>query len=145
AQFNAGDLCHRVPLVGRLERPRQQHFRRHWLRRQPWIDARRSEVNKFAHATTVGSVDRIQRDGEIVGDEFGWKSVVGANAAHLSGSDKYGIRLCARHEAFDSLGLPQIEFAARSANYVAVFPLEAAHDRGADHSGMTGDIDSLAA
>ena len=88
AQFDAGDLGDRVPLIGRLQRPRQQHFRRHRLRRQPRIDAGRAEIDEFLHAAAISGANRIERDRQIVGEEIGGKRAVGADAADFARGDK---------------------------------------------------------
>ena len=87
----------------------------------------------------------IERDREIVGDEIGRKRAVGADAADFSGGDEDRIGLRLRHEAIDLVRLPQVEIAARGEDDVAVFAFEPAHDRGADHAGVAGDKDALAA
>ncbi len=86
----------------------------------------------------------IQPDREIVGDEIGGESAVGADAADLAGGDKDRIRLGLRHETVDLVGAPQIEIAARGGDDVAVFTLEPPHDGGADHAGVAGDENALA-
>ena len=63
----------------------------------------------------------------------------------LPAATNHRIGLGLRHEAFDLVGLPQIEIARRGEYNVAMLALEPPHDGGTDHAGMTGDKDALAA
>ena len=145
AQFDAGDLGDRVPLIGRLQRAGQQHVGRHRLRREPRIDAGRAEIDELAHRVMVRGANGVERDGEIVGEKIGRKRAVGADAADFAGGDEDRVGLRLRHEAVDRVRLPQVEIAPRGKNDIAVLAFEAAHDRGADHAGVARHKDALAA
>ena len=87
----------------------------------------------------------IAGDRKIVGEKICRKGAVGADAADLAGGDKYRIGFGVRHEALDRFGVPQIKFAPGCGNYFAAFALEAPHDGGPHHAGMSADINALAA
>ena len=86
----------------------------------------------------------VERDRDIVGDEFGRKRAVGADAADLAGGDEDRVGLCLRHEAVDFVGAPQVKIVPRGRDDVAVLAFEPADDGGADHAGVAGDEYALA-
>ena len=63
----------------------------------------------------------------------------------LAGGDEDRVGLRLRHETVDRVRLPQVEIAPRGKDDVAIFAFEPPHDCGADHAGVTGDKDALAA
>src|SRR5262249_6950363 len=48
-QHDPGDFRDRVPLIGGFERSGQQSIFGHWLRCEPWINARRAEEQKLPY------------------------------------------------------------------------------------------------
>src|SRR4051812_45976534 len=70
AHRHAGDLCNRIGLVCRLERPSQQRSFRDRLRGEFRIDAARTEKCQLLYAVPVCGVDNVRLDQQILPDKI---------------------------------------------------------------------------
>ena len=119
AHLDARDLGHGVPLVRRLERPGQQRRLRERLRREPRIDAARSQETELLRAVPVGGVDHVGLDQQIVADEVGRVRVVRDDAADLGRGHEHVGRPLLREEALDGGRVAQVDGCTRRADHVA--------------------------
>ena len=92
AELDAGDLGHRIPLVGRLERPGEQRRLGDGLRRQARIDAGRAQQHQLLDAGATRRLDDVALDHQVVVDEFGRPRVVGVDAADARGGEEHRLR-----------------------------------------------------
>src|SRR4051812_7674630 len=85
----------------------------------------------------------IERDREIVGDEFGSIRLIGVNTAHLSRGNDHYIRLGRSQKSFRWLLSLEIDLLATGSDHVTAAGHETTHYRGADHAAVTRNVNSL--
>ena len=143
AHFDAGDLGQRVGPVGGLQRPSEEVFFLHRLRRELGIDAARAEEQQPLHAMLPGRVDHVGLDGEVVAYELGRIGVVGDDATHLGRGEKDVVRLFLREEGFGGSGVGEVQLGVGAQQELVEPPaLKIAHDGRANQATMAGDEDS---
>src|ERR1700730_7767217 len=76
AQFNTGNLCNSIPLIGWLELAGQQLVLTDRLFGKFWIDAARTKKQQLTNSNLLASANEIEFDREIVGQKLDWKTVV---------------------------------------------------------------------
>jgi len=82
AQLDPRNFGNCVPLIGGLQRTRQQRIFVHRLWRLPRIDAGRTKEKQLFDVILMRGLNDVRLDHQIVIDEFGRSRVVGVDAAH---------------------------------------------------------------
>jgi hypothetical protein len=139
AQFEAGNLGDRIPLVGRLERAGQQAVFRHRLRREAGIDAGRAEEQQLRDASAPRRLDHIARDRQIIVQEISGTRVVGVDPARPRGSEQHGLRPMLIEPAIDCRLVAQIDRIAAHRQNPAFLLGQPADKRRTDHAAMASD------
>ena len=143
-QLDPRDLGHRVPLVGRLQRPGQKRVLAHRLIGQLGIDAARSQEHQFFHPGAVGTMDDIRFDHHVVVDEVRGVGRVGENAADLRRRQEHGIGPDLFHPSLD-LGLAsQVDGGAAHGHDLAVLGGQPPNQSRSDHAPVARHPDTLA-
>jgi hypothetical protein len=139
AHLDAGDLRDGVPLIRRLERPREQRRFLQGLRRQARVDAARAEKAELARPGAIRGVDDVRLDLEVVANEIGRVAVVGNDTADLRRSQEHVVGPLGREEAVDGCAVAQVESAAaRGENAREAACCERAADRGTHEPARAG-------
>ena len=143
-QLDAGDLGHRVPLVGGFERAGQKRVLGDRLRGQARIDARGPQQQQLSDADPPGRLDHVGLDRQVVVEEVRGPRVVGQNPAHRGRGqdDPVGPRLGDPILGFRLAA--QIDDLPAAGQNLAVLGPQAPDDGGADHAAVSGDPDALA-
>ena len=145
AQLDAGDLGHRIGLVGGLEHAGEQLPLVHGLRGVFGIDAGTAEKEQILDPGTVGGIDDVDFDLQVDGDELGGIAVVGVDAADLGGGQHHTVNAFGGEELAYRPLVGEIELVMAPGHHVAAAEgLQMAHDGRADHAAMAGDVDALA-
>ena len=144
AQLDPRNLGNGIPLIGRLERSGEQLLLAHGLAGQLRIDARGAEEQELAHPGLITAVDGISRDRQIVRNELGRIATIGMDAADPGRGYNHHVRPARGQESFH-LGLAfEVDGGAVGGDYFAGHAGQTPHNGGADHPGMTGDVNPLA-
>ena len=142
AEFQPGDLGDGVGFVGGLKLTAKERVLADRLLRKFWVDASAAQEEQSLDPGTVGLVDGVLSDGQILEHELGWIRVVGVDAADSGGRDDNDIRLFRCVEIADGLLVGEIEFAADAGgDILETFRSERANHGRADHATMPGDVD----
>ena len=89
AEFDAGDLGDRVRFVGRFQQTGQQRLLLDRLRRELRVNARAAQEEQLAHPGSVGRLDDVILDFEVVEQEVDREIVVRLDAADLGRGDNH--------------------------------------------------------
>lgn len=141
AEFEAGDFCYGIWLVGVFERRSEQRVFRDGLRSFAGVDASRAEEQKFLHSVAPSLADYVLLNLEVLVDEIGAVNRVGHDAANVSGGEHYGVGAFFIEKTADCFTVEQVEFAVGAAHEVGISAAEEIVPYcGADKSAMAGDV-----
>src|SRR5439155_26203153 len=121
----------------------EHFFLAHRLAGEFRIDARGPEEQKLFRASLVAALNSIERDREILGDEFSGINVVGMNAADFARSNNNHVGLGRSQKSFRLLLAFEIDLSAAGRDYVATAGSETPHDRRSHHAAVTRDVNPL--
>jgi hypothetical protein len=89
---------------------------------------------------TIGGVDDVGLNREVVANEIGRIGVVRDDTADLGGGQKHELGPLGREKTLDGGRVAELELAVRRAQQALVAARrQGAHDRGADEAARTGD------
>ena len=91
-QLQSRNLRHRIRLVRRLQRTRQQTILRHRLRRQPGINTRTPQKQQPTHPSSPTPLNHVQRYRQVVMNEIRRVRAVRVNPTHLRRRHQHHIR-----------------------------------------------------
>jgi hypothetical protein len=139
---DAGDLGDGVGVVGGLERAGQQRGLGHRLPRQLGVDAGRAEQQEPLDADSVGGLEHIDLDAQVVAEEVSRVGVVGQDAADLGRGEHDDLRPVCLEERARGCLVSQVQVdGRRSQKAPESLPLEVPPHRGADEASMAGYVD----
>ena len=118
AEFQTRDLGDGIGFVGRLQLGSQQATLRHRLRRKPGIDARAAQKEQPLHPVTIGRVNAVRRDHEVLVNEVGGVGGVGVDASDLRGGHDHDVRLPVLDEALDRGLLGEVTLRSRGRDHL---------------------------
>jgi len=141
AEHEAGDFGDAIPLVGGFERAGEEVVFFDGLRSEPGIDASAAEEEQLFDGVTVGAVDDVVLDLEVVEEKLGGLVVVGVDAADFGRGEEDVFRLFAGVELLDGGGIAEVQFGVGAANEVGkAEALERAPEGAAQQSAVAGDL-----
>ena len=141
AQLDPGDLGDRVPLVGALERTGQELLLGDRLGGVARVDARRTEIQQFAHSGLVGGVHDGAVDHQVVVDELGRPGAVGENPADRARDEEHVVGSIGLEPVRHLRLVAQVDLRPPGCEDVGeAFGFESADERRPDQPAVTGHV-----
>ena len=142
AELDAGDLGDGIGFVGLFQRTGQEEVLPDRLRAVARIDAARAEKAQALHTGQPGTVNQVGLDHQVLVDEVGAQRVVGVDAADDGGRNENEVGFLPGQKGMRRGLIEQVQRGTVTGQDVSVAGLfQPAHQRGADHAAMTGDVD----
>src|SRR4051794_38944146 len=116
AKFYAGDFCDGIPLVGGLERAREEIFLFKRLWGELWINAGTAQEKQLFNSVFMGGMDQVILDEQVFVQKPHWLLAVGEDAAHFGSSHKNIIGLLPAVKFPHRNRVEQVQFSACFAN-----------------------------
>src|SRR5262249_5314708 len=139
AEFNSRDLCHRIRLVGWLERSAQQCAFRNRLRRELRVNARAAEKQQLARFVLEGGTNDIVLDLEVLDQELNRLITVGLDSPHPRSRENNDRWFLSSEKILDCRPVRQVQLAASASEDVfKTVARQLADDRASHQSAVTG-------
>lgn len=141
AQLDAGDLGDGIGLVGLFQRAGEKVVLPDRLRAVARVDATGAEKAQILDAGLEGAMDDVVLDSEVFVNEVGAVGVVGVNAADFCGGHEDVVGFLGFEEVEYGALIKKVELLPCAGDEVGIAArLQAAHDGGADHAAVAGDV-----